>query len=226
MDSFSLLKNLNALYVEDDAILRSQTAGVLQNFFAELYVGCHGAEGLELFKTKNIHLMICDIKMPVMDGLELASEVRKSGSRIPIFITSAYASSDDLIESIRLNLVDYLIKPFTYTRLKEALAACAKRIEDNGDLFVRLDDETSYSALTRELTAGGQKSLLSRKEGELMDLLIKHRGRLVSKEMIEAVLYGEEVMTEAALKNLVLKLRKRIGKERISNVHGSGFILR
>lgn len=226
MDSFSILKNLNALYVEDDVTLRSYTAGVIGDLFAELYVASNGAEGLGLFREKNVHLIICDIKMPVMSGLELAAEVRKSGSRVPIFITSAHAQSDDLIESIRLNLVDYLIKPFTFTRLKEALAACAKRIEENGDLFTRIDDEMNYSALNRQLCSGNESCILPRKESGLLELLIKHRGRLVTKEQIEAAIYDDEPMTEAALKNLVLKLRKRIGKERISNVHGSGFILR
>lgn len=226
MEPFSILRNLNALYVEDDARVRSQMAGMLEGFFAELYVAAHGAEGLKLFREKNIHVIISDQQMPIMTGLEMASEVRKIGSKVPIFITSSFSQSEDLIESIRLNLVDYLIKPFNFARLKEALAACAKRIEENGELFVRLDETLAYCALKKELIAQGETVALARKEYELLELLIRYRGRLVGKDQIEAVIYGNEIMSEAALKNLVLKLRKKIGKERIVNVHGAGFILR
>ena len=226
MDTFSILKNLNALYVEDDPTLRSQTASLIQGFFAELYVAGHGGDGLALFKEKTIHLMICDIKMPVMSGIELATEVRKAGSRIPILITSAHTESDDLIESIRLNLADYLVKPFTFVRLKEALSACANKIIENGDLFVRIDEETTYCPLTRELTQKGLKYKLAKKESGLLELLVRNRGRLVSREQIENTLYDQTPMSEAALKNLVLKLRKKVGKERIANVHSVGFLLR
>ena len=226
MDLATKTRNLNALYVEDDPQVRAVTLDILRNFFGRVYAAQDGDEGLTLFCDHEIHLVICDIRMPKMSGLELAAEIRKRDTKIPIFITTSHSEKEELMTAIPLNIADYLIKPFTFSRLQAALETSIRRIEESGGLIVRLGEKTSYNPLTKELSTPEGLFLLSGKERALLELLIHYRGRLVSREQIEGVLYGDEFMTEAALKNLMHKLRKKLGKTAISNVHNTGFILR
>lgn len=193
MDLAVKTRNLDALYVEDDPHVRNATLEVLSSFFRQVHVTENGQEGLRLFDANTIHLVICDIRMPKMSGLEMAAEIRKTD---------------------------------TFGRLQAALKTCIERIEANGNLMVRLGEGVSYNPLTKELSSPEETFLMSGKERALLELLIRQRGRLVSREQIEGALYGDEFMSEAALKNLMHKLRKKLGKTAISNVHNTGFILR
>jgi len=83
-----------------------------------------------------------------------------------------------------------------------------------------------YCPASKELHTPEGPLSLSQKEHILLELLIRSRGRVVTKEQIERLLYQDEIMSEAALKNLVHRLRKKVGKGTIVNVHGTGFILR
>jgi DNA-binding response OmpR family regulator len=185
-----------------------------------------GQKGLALFEAHPIHLVICDIRMPRMNGLELATQIRKTNTKIPIFITSSHSEREDLMRAIPLNIADYLIKPFTFSRLQEALRTCIQRIEEAGLLTVHLADQIRYNPLTQELFTPKETFPISGKEQTLLELLIRFRGRLVSREQIEQCVYGDEFLTDASLKNLVYKLRRKLGKEAITNVYSTGFILR
>lgn len=226
MDLAVKTRNLDALYVEDDPHVRNATLEVLSSFFRQVHVAENGQEGLRLFDANTIHLVICDIRMPKMSGLEMAAEIRKTDKNVPIFITTSHSEREELMAAIPLNIADYLIKPFTFGRLQAALKTCIERIEASGNLMVRLGEGVSYNPMTKELSTLEETFLMSGKERALLELLFRQRGRLVSREQIEGALYGDEFMSEAALKNLMHKLRKKLGKTAISNVHNTGFILR
>ena len=219
-------KDLSALYVEDDPRVRNATLDILKHFFKQIHVAEDGQEGLALFEAHTIHLVICDIRMPKMNGLELATQIRKTDTKVPIFITTSHSDREELIRAIPLNIADYLIKPFTFDRLQEALRICVQRIEENGVLTVRFADQIRYNPIAQEITTPEGALKISGKEQALLELFIRFRGRLVSREQIEECIYGEEFMTDASLKNLIYKLRQKLGKSAITNVHGTGFILR
>lgn len=225
MTPLEVVKNLNALYVEDEPLLREETAKLLTRYFAHLHVADNGKSALEIFEREPIHIVITDLKMPVMGGLTLAKEIRRLDSRTPIFITSGYAETEDLLQAVKLNFVDYLLKPIDLSKLRQALVACVEKLEENGELFVRIDDNVSYSALKKNLLVKGSTISLTSKESCLLELLLKKRGSLVSQRMIESVVYGDEEMSEAALKNLLLRLRKKIGHHHIRSVRSMGVIL-
>ncbi len=218
-------RELNALYVEDDPMVRNSTLDILEDLFRRVYMAKDGQEGLKLFHDRDIQLVICDIRMPKMDGLEMAAQIRKSDTKTPILITSSHSEREELMEAIPLNITDYLIKPFTFERLQKALHPCLERIEESGVLSVMLAEGVSYNPLSSAITTPDGHILVSGKERALLELLIQNRGRVVHHEQIEEALYGEEFMPVAALKNLVYKLRKKVGKTAIANVHNTGLIL-
>lgn len=227
MRKLDILRELTALYVEDDPIQTQQMCELLGGFFHTLLVAESGAVGLEHFDRHPVHVVIADLRMPQMDGIAMVEAIRKRDAQIPILITSAYAERDDLLAAIRLHLIDYLIKPLSWEKLKSALEQCAHRIIESGSFVVQLADDSWFSPPTGKLIREGSELSLTTKEKELLELLISHRGQVVTRERIFLRVYAEdENPSDSALKNLVLKLRRKIGEDTIVNSYGAGYMLR
>ncbi len=223
--NIKILKNLNVLYVEDDPVISSHTITLLESYFHTVY-GCDNAEdALELFNHERIHLIISDIELPGMNGLQLCEKIRKSNSHIPIFITTAHQDKEMLMQAVKLKLVDYLIKPITVNALAQALSESLDQLNANGDLMVQIDHDRYYYPLIGEIKADGETILLNKFEIELLDLLLINKNKIVNKTTIEHILNPDEPMSEAAYKNLIYRLRKKIGKENIVSVSGLGIKL-
>jgi len=104
-------KGLNLLYVEDNLDARETTLFLLEDFFDNVVVATNGEEGLEKFKEHNIDLIITDINMPKLNGLDMIREIREIDKEILIFVLSAYNESGFFMESIKLGVEGYLLKP-------------------------------------------------------------------------------------------------------------------
>ena len=146
---------------------------------------------------------------------------------MPILITSAYAEAGDLLTSIRLHFIDYLVKPLSWTQLKQALEACAAHILETGRYFLQISADILFCPINGKVLRNDEEIALSAKEKSLLALLVAHHGTLVHKERIFQVVYAlEEETSDSALKNLVLKLRRKIGDNSIVNCYGEGYMLR
>lgn len=120
MELRSKLK-LNLLYVEDDAITREALADYLKKIVKKVYLADNGANGLKIYKKNNIDIVLTDIKMPVMNGLEMIKEIKKDDYDIPIVVTTAYNEIEYLIDSIELGVNSFLIKPIDTDKLYKVL---------------------------------------------------------------------------------------------------------
>jgi len=114
-------KHLNLLYVEDEKSIRDVTILILEEFFSNIIVAIDGEDGFEKFKNNDIDLVITDINMPKLDGLEMSSLIKDINTHIPIFIFSAYQSSEYLMEAIRIGIEGYLVKPFNIEQFMQTL---------------------------------------------------------------------------------------------------------
>ncbi len=224
--SLELLRDIHVLYVEDDDVVRKQYLFIFRKFFEHIYAAKSGQKGIELFEKHPIQLVITDLKMPQMNGLEMLQIIRKMDARVPAFIVSSYSEKEDLLGAVRLQLVDYLIKPLGYNAIKEALSRCATLMFEQNLLHIAIDEHTRYCYASKELRSGTKTSPLPLKEATLLELLLKHRGQLVSREAIEMAVYGFDAsMSESALHNLVSKLRKKLPKDQIQTHRNGGYIL-
>ena len=122
------LKSLTALYVEDDDLGRAQTEMFLKRRVGTLITAVNGAQGLEIFRTQPIQMVITDVLMPVMDGLAMAEEIRKLSPTVPIIVTTAFEQTDYLLKSIEIGIEKYVVKPIRIERLEHALLDCAHRL--------------------------------------------------------------------------------------------------
>ncbi len=126
--SVSPLKEITLLYVEDEAIIRNELVEILEDEVAQIYVAKNGEEGLALFNEHKIDLVITDIRMPVMDGLEMSRAILKINPDVPIIISSAFNDSEYLMECIQLGIHYYLLKPINLEEVFNTLEKASVNI--------------------------------------------------------------------------------------------------
>lgn len=122
------VRNLTALYIEDDHQTRKETKGLLGEIFRRVLEAKNGKEGLEIFTREKVDLIITDIHMPIMDGLEMIKEIRKVNKDIPVIVISAHTETEALIKSIELGVDGYVLKPLNLRQLTDTLERVAKKI--------------------------------------------------------------------------------------------------
>lgn len=223
--SFKFLKNLNVLYVEDDAVVASQTTALLNNFFDNVFYCDNAEDALTTLASHPVHILITDIDLPGMNGLELCKRVRMTDFHMPIFITTMHDDKEKLKQAIKLNLIDYLIKPISLTSIKNTLIESLKRLQESSKLCVIINNNICYFPLQLELQVLNNPISLTQKEARLLDLLLKHKNQAVSRETIEYTLYPDEFLTDSGYKSLIYRLRKKIGKDSIISLSGVGIKL-
>ena len=221
-------KNLNSpkyklLYIEDNATTRLFTSMFLKPHFKEVIEATNGEEALALYKEHNPDMIITDIEMPKMNGLEFCREIRKKDIETPIIITTAYTSVEYLLEAVSLNLIKYLGKPLKEEELLEALESCFERLESQNPSVVQLTKEITYDTFNHSLSTKDKIIHISASESLLLDILIKNSTRVVSYVEIENFVWSDTYMTKDSLRSLVRKVRKSIGKEVIENVSKTGY---
>ena len=108
-----ILKESTLLYLEDDDVIRNETLSIFEKFFKKVYAGEDGAIGLKLYNEHEdeIDIVLTDINMPNMDGIQFMAEVRKKTFELPILVVTAFNDIDQLIKSIKLKVTDYIVKP-------------------------------------------------------------------------------------------------------------------
>lgn len=111
MNQYPNLSKMSILYVEDNETIQMVFSNILKKFIKHLYIAKDGEEGLEKFKQKNPDLIITDIQMPKMNGIEMIKNIRKKNKNIPIIITTAFNDINYAIEAIKLGVDSFFLKP-------------------------------------------------------------------------------------------------------------------
>lgn len=121
-----LLKKINLLYVEDDESIRPTLARVLERKVKKLYVACDGQEGYDMFLDYNPDIILTDVKMPRLNGIEMAKKIKEHNKHVPIIITSAHSEAGFFLEAIEIGVDAYLLKPIDRSKLLSTLETNAK----------------------------------------------------------------------------------------------------
>lgn len=216
-------KNIKLLYVEDDDVARENGVEYLSDYFESVYEAPDAATALELYEEHKPSIIITDIQMPRINGLEFIKEIRARDKKCQIIIITAFSETEYLLRAIELNLVKYLIKPVQEADLDEAIRLCIESIEDNSENIVRMAENTYFDTFNKLLVTDGKIVNLRTKELSLLSLLIKHKNRYVSYTEIENYIWQDSVMTSDALKTLVKNLKSKLPQNTISNLSGTGY---
>ena len=219
-----ILKSLNVLYIDDDKIARDEMNKTLSYFFNTVYVVDNGEKGIELYHKQNIHLLLVDYDMPIMDGYSFLKEVRKTNSLIPAVIISSYSEKEKLFNAIKLNLVEYLTRPFSFSDLKRVLLECAEWIEKHGLLQTTLSSDSYYDFATKTIVKeDSQGEKLTNYEYRIVELLLRHEKQAVSFEEILASLNNPN-STKKSLISIVYKINKKLPTPMITNLADVGYV--
>ena len=216
--------NLTLLYVEDDEIIRQNAVEYLNNYCKEVFQAKDGQEALAVYKDKKPDVIISDIEMPKLNGLEMAKQIRKEDKKTPIIIATAFTEQNYLLEAVELQLIKYITKPISSKKLKEALALVLEHLEI--DSILAIDKKTSYDSLNKTLIVDEEFIKLNNKELQLLDLLAKNHRRMVSYEEIENTIWYDNFMSKDALRALVRTLRMKLQGDYIENISGFGYKLK
>ena len=219
------LKNLTLLYVEDDKMIRQNAVEYLSRVCDNVLEAQNGLEALEVYKKYQPDIIISDIKMPKMNGLEMAEQIRKEDKETPIIIATAHTETHYLLKAVELQLIKYIVKPITSAKLQEALSLSVDYLSVKSRNIITINDETIYDTLNKVLIIDEKIIKLTKNEQLLLDLLAKHHKRAISYEEIENSIWAYEGMSMDALRSLVRALRKKLKGDFIENISGIGYRL-
>ena len=218
-----LYKNIKILYVEDDEIARENGLEYLENFFENIYEASDAIIALQLYEKHKPDIIITDIQMPKLNGLEFVKRIRQKDKKTQIIIITAFSDKDYLLKAIELGLVKYLVKPVREKEFEEALFLCINALERNESNIVKLDEFTFFDTFNKNLISNNEIVKLRAKELDFLELLIKNKNRYVTYEEIENYVWDDSVMTKDALKTLVKNIKTKIPKDLILNLTNSGY---
>ena len=218
---------MRILIAEDDQVLAD---GLLRTLRASGAAVDHVANGTEadaaLMTNNEFDLLILDLGLPKMHGLEVLRNLRSRGSALPVLILTAADSVDERVKGLDYGADDYMAKPFSLQELEARVRALARR--GSGGTSTIKHGPLVYDQAGRVATIDGKMVELSARELGLLEVLLQRAGRLVSKDQLVERLceWGEEVSNNA-IEVYIHRLRKKIekGPIRIATVRGLGYCL-
>jgi DNA-binding response OmpR family regulator len=217
---------MQVLLVEDD---QSLAAGLNKALRSEGFVTNHVAAGeaaLHAIRVDPPDIIVLDLGLPDMDGLDVLRKIRRSGSTIPVLILTARASIDARVSGLDSGADDYLPKPFETPELVARLRVIERRLAGTQETRITVGD-VSMDTLSRLVTINGEPVELARREFAVLKSLLENRGKIQTREQLESRLYawGEEVSSNA-IEVHIHHLRKKLGADFIKTVRGVGYIVR
>ncbi|RXJ98775.1 DNA-binding response regulator [Arcobacter sp. CECT 8986] len=217
--------NLSILYAEDDDKIRENTNKILKLLYDDVYTCKDGKEALEAFHKYRPNIILTDYKMPLLDGYELTKQIREICEKTPIVIMSNYTDKEKLLKCIPLNLTSYLEKPVRYEDLLETLTLCKEASEKNNLIKFTINNILDYNFRTKKLFVEDTEVNLSKIETTILEYFINKKNQLISKDEIAALVKNEEYINDNTLKNIIYRLRKKVGKDLITNYRSFGYML-
>ncbi|HEH3661071.1 TPA: response regulator transcription factor [Campylobacter jejuni] len=215
-------KELIILVVEDEIKTRESLINVLSERFSKVIGAQNGDEGLKKFKKFKPDLVITDIAMLIMDGLDMAREIKEISDDVPIVVLSAYSEKERLLRSIDIGIDKYLIKPVDIEELFKVLdCLVGEKIEAN--MLVKISEEYQFNKTKRTLIHNGKEIVLTKKELAFISLLLKQPGVLVLHEDIKKNVWIGEHVSDTAVRTFIKRVRDKVGEDFIKNVPSLGY---
>ncbi|MFA9239180.1 MAG: response regulator transcription factor [Candidatus Paceibacteria bacterium] len=217
------LQKLTLLYAEDEEGIRKNISDSLSYYVKEVLEACDGVEAYELYLQKKPDIILSDIHMPNLNGIDFVKKVRQEDKNIPIVMITAHTDKEYLLEAVELKMEKYIVKPIELETLLDVLEKCASLLEINQRVLLKIDENYTYDYDKKELTYKNEIVLLNKKEISFFELLIKNQNRIVTYEELQEKVWIDDVMTDSALRSLVRNLRKKLPTDIIFNLSGIGY---
>lgn len=220
------LKHKTILFLEDNIEFAANTTNLLQMFVQTVYHAQEIVHAHTILSSNPIDIIICDIKLKNENGIDFIRDVRRKDTKTPIIIISGHKDEEFLFRAIPLGLTAYLLKPIKYETLIDALKQCVDTINAHQMKKIELKEGWVYDVENKCLEKGGMLYTLNKKEALFIELLSKNRDRLITKEMINAAVWIHDEMSDSAITNFILRIRRRFDKNFIFTIPDVGYRLK
>ncbi|KAF0188639.1 MAG: response regulator with CheY-like receiver domain and winged-helix DNA-binding [Desulfobulbaceae bacterium] len=221
---------MNILVIDDERELLDKLNSVLTSEHYTVETASNGSEGLEKAWNDAYDLILLDIMLPGINGLEVLSEIRAAGILTPVLMLTAKGDIKDKITGLNLGADDYLAKPFSLGELLARIRALLRRGNTGSPVLevcgIRLN------TVSREVTKDGEPLALTTKEFALLEFLLHNRGRAVSRFTLAEHVWGDNFdpfrmsnFIDVHMKNLRKKLNSPDQEPAIKSIRGFGYLI-
>lgn len=222
---------MKLLLVEDD----KEAAGYLRRALSEvghaLDHAANGRDGLMLAAAEPYDVIILDRMLPGLDGVAILKTIRAAGVKTPVLLLTAMGGIDDRVEGLEAGGDDYLVKPFAFAELLARVNALARRPPPQDVPTEFLVADLKVDLLKRQVTRAGRRIELQQREFQLLEYLMRHAGRVVTRTMLLEGVWDfhfdpKTNIVETHMSRLRGKVDRGFDQELIHTVRGAGYILR
>lgn len=213
------------LYVEDNHEIRQYITSFLKRYCKEVYQSALAEEGLELYKKYHPDILLLDINLGGMSGVELATLIRQTDTKTRIVMATAYTNPKFLIQAVELELSRYLVKPLTNEDLVKALEKCSDELNTNqqNENAIVLSQGSVYYQNKAQIITNNQEISLRHKEVAVLEFFMAHEGEVVRYEQLEDSIWLNEPMSRDAIRSQIRNLRKKLNIDLFENISGLGY---
>ena len=215
------------LYIEDEQAIRENYTRYLKKYFQNVYEAEDGAEAYKIYQEKKPHILIIDINIPKLNGIDLLKKIRENDHTTKAIILTAHSETTYLLSASELKLTKYLIKPISREELKSSLKLVIQELSKFKTIpkqKIDIGEEFYWDYDLEELILKTAPVLLTNKEKKLLSFLFSNLNKTLDYEkIILEVWYDYDDDKIDALKTIIKNLRKKLPKDTIKNIYGSGY---
>ena len=225
------MDSMRILIIEDEKkVARALKEGLEQEKFSTA-IAHNGEEGFFLVHTQQYDMVLLDLSLPGRDGLDVLRTMRMKGITTPVLILTARDSLESKVTGLEIGADDYLVKPFAFPELVARIRALARRGKNELDLHYSIAD-LELDIVTRKVIRNKQQVLLTAKEFNLLEYFLRHKYKLVSREMLSKEVWND-IERATPLDNVIdvhiTHLRKKIDEpfpqKLLHTIRGVGYML-
>ena len=233
-----LLKQFNILYIEDDCELLEHTKELFELLFKEVYTAKDGVEALKVYteyfdlNDSYIDIVISDIEMPNMNGIEASKQILELNKMQKIIITSGYDDKKYFIELINIGIDGFIQKPLLSEHIRTVLYDVCIKLEEEQTLqkIILLSQQYTFNLSTGVLTNENEEILLSDAETKCLTLLLHHtntnsKNFYTPLEIFDSIYSFDKEFSSDTIKSLIKRLRKKLPKDCIKNIPNIGYYI-
>jgi DNA-binding response OmpR family regulator len=218
-----ILKQLDVLFISESDNSYKKIENILRLFFKDVLHTNSVIYAKEIYEKSFPSILLVDINLKESSGLSFIKDLRKRNKSIPIIIITENKEVDILIEAIKLNLTDYLLKPIDINKLIHALNLSAKNVLNSGEIKTVIKKDIIYNYVEKTITILDKKQFLTKNEARLLELFLINKNKFVKNEDIIKQIWSDKEVSASAFKSLINRLSNKIGKETIRNSFGIGY---
>ncbi len=216
---------MRVLLVEDDELLGSGVCAGLEQYGYRVDWLRDGRLAAAALRDEEPDLLVLDLGLPGMDGLQVLDQLRRRGSTLPVLALTARDTVEDRIVGLDHGADDYLVKPFDLGELAARLRAILRRRSGRATPLLRHGDLV-FDPASRSVSLGGEQIPLPARAVAILEALLERPGIPLSRERLETILYGwGEGVESNAVEVHIHHLRKKLGKDRIRTIRGLGYMI-